>query len=59
MSMKALADEATNEINKRMETYVDSRCAADDDVRMCAMVCRIKELEESLTLLSVRGEGNE
>lgn len=48
MSMKELADQAIANLNERMSTHVDSRCASTDEVYMTAMACRIQELEDSL-----------
>lgn len=49
MSMKRTADEAIQFINSRMASHSgDSRTVSDDEVTMCAMACRIDELEEIL-----------
>jgi len=46
--MKELADKVKADVNKRMESLGDSRTATDDEVALCALICRIEELEEKL-----------
>jgi len=46
VSIKKEADEAIEYINDRMDDCKDSRFAQDWEVHMCAMSCRIDELEK-------------
>ena len=42
MSMKKLADEATEYLNNKMEDGLE---VTEQDIKMAALVCRVQELE--------------
>ena len=56
MSMKKLADEATEYLNNKME---DGSEVTEQDIHMAALVCRVHELEckvKALTRAYLLGE---
>ena len=42
-------EEIVKDINKRIKNQPDSRCATDDEVRICWLVCEINSLKETIT----------
>jgi hypothetical protein len=49
MNMKKMADQVIEDINTRMDNHKGgSRTVGDDEIGLCALTCRIHELELSL-----------
>lgn len=56
--MKKLADAAIESLSERMSVHADSRQVTKDEVSMCAMTCRIQELEGALKIFADFLEGD-
>jgi hypothetical protein len=50
-------DEIVNDINERIKSQPDSRCATADEVRICWLVAEVQELREKLKAIEniIRG----